>query len=201
MARSKNGQAIRESQRTPEKLELLKELLDEAVAQSDLATWRRGRAVLGYIHGKSVAQMTQELDVSLSAVKKWIGWYDVGGIQGLWTRFAPGPAHRLSDERLEHHAPRKVFMVIDNGPCHWLDDAGKKWLAENPDKLELYRLPPYSPEFNPTEGVWKTTRKMTTHNRFFPTVEDRDCALRQTFDEFQRTPELIDHQVARFRDS
>lgn len=48
MARSKNGQAIRESQRTPEKLGQLKEFFDEAEAQSDLATWRRGRAVLGY---------------------------------------------------------------------------------------------------------------------------------------------------------
>lgn len=131
MARSKNGQAIRESQRTPEKLELLKELLDEAVAQSDLATWRRGRAVLGYIHGKSVAQMTQELDVSLSAVKKWIGWYDVGGIQGLWTRFAPGPAHRLSDERLEQlkevikAGPQAAGFTagVWNGPMvqHWIE--------------------------------------------------------------------------------
>ena len=66
-------------------------------------------------------------------------------------------------------------------------------------KIELHRLPPYSPEFNPTEGVWKTTRKMATHNRFYPTVLERDAALRQTFDQFRRTPELIDHQVARFR--
>ena len=100
---------------------------------------------------------------------------------------------------VERHAPRKVFMIIDNGPCHWLDEAGKKWLGENQDKIELHRLPPYSPEFNPTEGVWKTTRKMTTHNRFYPTVQERDAALRQTFDEFQRAPQLIDNQVARFR--
>ena len=72
MARSKNGQAIRESQRTEQKLLQLEEFLEEAVAQSDLATWRRGRAVLGYILGKSVAELTGELDVSLSAVKKWI---------------------------------------------------------------------------------------------------------------------------------
>ena len=100
---------------------------------------------------------------------------------------------------VERHAPRKVFMIIDNGPCHWLDEAGKKWLAANHDKIELHRLPPYSPEFNPTEGVWKTTRKMATHNRFYPTVQDRDAALRQTFDQFQLTPGLIDNQVARFR--
>jgi hypothetical protein len=31
------------------------------VQASDLATWRRGRTVLGYIHGKSTAQLTPEL--------------------------------------------------------------------------------------------------------------------------------------------
>lgn len=35
--------------------------------------------MLGYIHGKSTAQLSEELDVSLSAVKKWIRWYDVDG--------------------------------------------------------------------------------------------------------------------------
>ena len=52
MARSKNGQAIRPSQRTAEKLVILKEFLDESERQADLATWRRGRAVLGYIQGR-----------------------------------------------------------------------------------------------------------------------------------------------------
>jgi transposase len=92
---------------------------------------------------------------------------------------------------------RKVFMVIDNGPCHWLDDAGKQWLAENGDKIELWRLPPYSPDFNPVEGVWKATRKMTTHNRFYPTVEERDAALCATFELFREMPKLISNHVAR----
>lgn len=50
---------------------------------------------------------------------------------------------------VEQHAPRKLFLIIDNGPCHWLDDDGKEWLRDNKDKVELYRLPPYSPQFNP----------------------------------------------------
>jgi transposase len=111
MARCKNGQAIRESQRTPEKLAQLQEFLVEAEAQSDLATWRRARAVLGYIQGKSVAQMTVELDVSLAAVKKWIRWYDVEGVQGLWTRTAPGATRRLSDEQIA-----RLQEVIKAGP-------------------------------------------------------------------------------------
>lgn len=94
---------------------------------------------------------------------------------------------------------RKVFLIIDNAPCHHLPTEGKRWLAANSKQIELFRLPPYSPEFNPIEGVWKTTRKLTTHNRFYATVEERDSALRRTFTRFQRRPSLIDGQLDRFR--
>jgi transposase len=96
-------------------------------------------------------------------------------------------------------SPRKIFLVIDNAPCHWLDDEGKAWLARSRRKLELFRLPAYSPEFNPMEPVWKATRKRTTHNRFYATTKDRDAALRKTFGDFQRRPTLIEAHVARYR--
>lgn len=96
-------------------------------------------------------------------------------------------------------SPRKVFLVIDNGSCHWLDEPGKRWLAANTDKVELIRLPPYSPEFNPVEGVWKCTRKHATHNRFYRTEEERDAALAATFEGFRRNPEQIAGHVARFQ--
>ena len=59
-------------------------------------------------------------------------------------------------------------------------------------------LPPYSPEFNPIEGVWKVTKKLTTHNRFYRTTDERDAALRSTFGTFQARPSLIANHVARF---
>ena len=31
-------------------------------------------------------------------------------------------------------------------------------------------LPPYSPELNPTERVWKRTRRNCVHNVYFPTL-------------------------------
>lgn len=107
--------------------------------------------------------------------------------------------HEFLEQLVEQYTPRKVFLIIDNGPCHWLDDPGKAWLAQNADRIELHRLPPYSPEFNPTEGVWKATRKHSTHNRFFATVADRDAALIETFERFRTTPSLIAGHVARFR--
>jgi transposase len=118
-------------------------------------------------------------------------------------RFAPvfngHTFHEFLEQLVAHYAPLKIFVIIDNSPCHWLDDAGKAWLQANPDKIELHRLPPYSPEFNPTEGVWKTTRKHVTHNRFFATVDARDGALTQAFEMFRAEPELIAGHVARYR--
>jgi hypothetical protein len=31
-------------------------------------------------------------------------------------------------------------------------------------------LPPYSPELNPIEQVWKLTRRQCPHNRYFPVL-------------------------------
>ncbi len=94
---------------------------------------------------------------------------------------------------------RKVFLILDNGPCHNLTSRGKTWLADHSHRIELHRLPPYPPEFNPVEGVWKTTKKMATHNTFHRTVEARDSALRRIFSRFRREPELISGYVERYR--
>jgi transposase len=100
---------------------------------------------------------------------------------------------------VRRYRTRKVFLIMDNGPCHNLPAHGKAWLRKNAARIELHRLPPYSPELNPTEGVWKTTRKLTTHNRFFPNPEARDNALHRTFKRFERRREMLDGHVARFR--
>jgi hypothetical protein len=107
--------------------------------------------------------------------------------------------HEFLEQLVDQYSPRKIFLIIDNGPCHWLDEVGKAWLAKNKHRIELHRLPPYSPEFNPTEGVWKATRKFTTHNRFYRTVQERDAALTQTFRRFQSDPQLLAPQVARYQ--
>ena len=113
--------------------------------------------------------------------------------------FNGGTFHDFLKQLVAKYAPRKIFLIIDNGPCHRLDDAGREWLFQNWARIELHRLPAYSPEFNPTEGIWKAARKRATHNRFFPTTDERDDALVRTFKTFQRRPGLIAAHVARFQ--
>lgn len=94
--------------------------------------------------------------------------------------------------------PPKLFLIIDNGSCHHLDAAGKLWLAANTDRIELNRLPPYSPEYNAAEPCWKATRRLATHNAFHPTPAARDAALTEAFEPFQARPELVAAHVRRY---
>jgi transposase len=115
--------------------------------------------------------------------------------------FAPvfnGDTFLIFLKELVKRSRRKLFLILDNGPCHNLKDDGKAWLGRNRHRIELFRLPPYSPNYNPTEGAWKETKKRTTHNRFFHTTHERDAALVATFNAFQRDPSLLAGHLARF---
>ena len=101
-------------------------------------------------------------------------------------------------KKLVRHSRRKIFLIIDNGPCHNLDREGKAWLAAHRHRIELFRLPAYSPNLNAIEGAWKETKKRTTHNRLFHDTEERDSALIETFETFRAQPALLAGHVARF---
>jgi putative transposase len=111
MARSKNGEAIRAERRTPSEIRQLRDLHDAATKASDLATWRRTAAVLGYLDGKSVVAMTGALHVSRSAINDWLKWYDRAGADGLRTGKAPGAPCRLTVPQL-----MELTSVVEDGP-------------------------------------------------------------------------------------
>ena len=54
--------------------------------------------------------------------------------------------------RLVRDAGRKVFLILDRLPVHRARSA-RAWLAERPAEIEVFYLPPYSPELNPDEGL------------------------------------------------
>ena len=42
--------------------------------------------------------------------------------------------------------------------------------ADIRESVTFIKLPPYSPDLNPIEQVWRVTRRENTHNVFFATV-------------------------------
>ena len=68
--------------------------------------------------------------------------------------------------RLVKDAPRKVFLILDNLRVHH----GKivaAWLEKNKSKIEIFFLPPYSPESNPDEYL-NHALKLDVHSGNLP---------------------------------
>jgi len=68
---------------------------------------------------------------------------------------------------LKIYQNRKIFLIWDGAGWHKSKEI-RQFLSEiNKGKirLELFNFPPYSPEFNPQEHVWKALRQKITHNR------------------------------------
>jgi transposase len=108
---TRKGEAIRPQRRSASEIQRLRDLLKEAERSKDLGTWRRVRAVLGYLDGRSAITMGAELKVDRSAIAKWIGWFNATGADGLRSRKAPGRPPRLTEAQR-----RQVSRMVTAGP-------------------------------------------------------------------------------------
>ncbi len=85
---------------------------------------------------------------------------------------------------------RGAILIQDNASYHKDADVWS-WFKSNRHWLEVHQLPPYSPEFNPTERLWQHTRKNGTHNRYFAKLDELVGTLTRVFGEMQSYPQLI----------
>jgi transposase len=77
-------------------------------------------------------------------------------------------------------AGRRVVMIIDNAKYHHAI-LHSQWRHEQQPDFTLAYLPPYSPDLNPIERVWKLTRRLCLHNRYFATLAEVVTAVEGTF--------------------
>ena len=82
---------------------------------------------------------------------------------------------------LRHRARgKRLVLILDNAKYHHAR-ALQPWLHHQREVLVLLFLPPYSPELNPIERVWKLTRRLATHNWHFPALDDVIDAVTERF--------------------
>ena len=62
--------------------------------------------------------------------------------------------------------PRVVVVVLLDG-APWHRSASLRAFVATQPRLGLWFLPPYSPDLNPVEPVWKWLRREVTHNHYF----------------------------------
>ena len=76
-------------------------------------------------------------------------------------------------ERLSRKPRREVVVISDNARYHHAE-LHASWREEMAGHFRLHFLPPYSPDLNPIERVWKLIRRRCLHNQYFPTL---DCVV------------------------
>jgi transposase len=59
--------------------------------------------------------------------------------------------------RLLHDEPGPVFLIVDGHPVH-RSKTVREFIDRTDGRLRLFLLPPYSPELNPDEWVWKNVK-------------------------------------------
>lgn len=60
----------------------------------------------------------------------------------------------------------KIILVQDGARYH-TGKSTRQFLEQPQDRLIVYNLPSYSPDYNPIEYLWKKVKTKATHNRYF----------------------------------
>ena len=84
---------------------------------------------------------------------------------------------------------KKFLIIWDNAA--WHKKAAKLIETDETyntikEKVEIMFLPPYSPDLNPIEQVWRKARREVTHNRFFKSMEEKAIKLDKWFQKFEK---------------
>jgi transposase len=72
-----------------------------------------------------------------------------------------------------------LVLIADNAKYHHVG-LHQDWRQQEAERFSLDFLAPYSSELNPTERVWKLTRPLCVHNRYFPELGDVALAVETT---------------------
>lgn len=82
--------------------------------------------------------------------------------------------------QISSHTGRQVLVLADNARYHHAN-LHAQWREKHARRFSLLFLPPYSPELNPIERVWKLTRRLAIHNRYFERLDQVSEAVESVF--------------------
>jgi len=81
------------------------------------------------------------------------------------------------EELSKAYSEYKILLIMDQAGWH------KSKELNIPPNIEIEFLPPYSPELNPVERLWKWIKKEAVHNKVFATLEQ---LMESVINEYQK---------------
>ena len=92
--------------------------------------------------------------------------------------------------RLMIGSKNRIFLIVDRGPAH-IAKKTKAFIASLGGQLRLFYLPPYSPDTNPDELVWKHLKADTVGRTSITSFDDFNEKVRSSMLALQRSPAKI----------
>jgi len=83
------------------------------------------------------------------------------------------------------------ILLIQDGARYHTSAETKAFFAQQTDRLQVFQLPTYSPDYNPIEKLWKKIKQQETHLHYFPTFEALTEKVEQALLKFANIPEEI----------
>jgi transposase len=80
------------------------------------------------------------------------------------------------------------IIIIQDGARYHTAQATQQFIAQHAERLTVYQLPSYSPDYNPIEHLWRNVKRSKTHNRYFPTFDALMAAVEAGLSYFQAHP-------------
>ena len=85
---------------------------------------------------------------------------------------------------------RRVVAISDNAQYH-RSKLHLGWRNQQAPQFGLDFLPPYSPDLNPIEQVWKLTRQLCLHNRYFGFLDGVVAAVEDRFSDWTKPNDVL----------
>jgi transposase len=86
--------------------------------------------------------------------------------------------------------PRHVVLIQDGAKYH-TSKAMREFFAAHQDRITVYQLPSYSPDYNPIEFLWKNVKRKATHNQYFPEFELLTLSVDQALAYYAKHPDEV----------
>jgi transposase len=84
------------------------------------------------------------------------------GIDGKFT----SASYQAFLEHVLTQTTEHLYLIQDGAKYH-TSKAIKVFFAQHRDRMTVCQLPSYSPDYNPIEYLWRKTKKLATHNKYF----------------------------------
>lgn len=93
-------------------------------------------------------------------------------------------------KRLIHNAERMIFLIVDGHPAHKAKMVAR-FVESAKDRLQLFFLPPYSPELNPDERVWNDLKNNAVGRKFINSPKELNKAVISHLRLVQKSPDRV----------